>query len=188
MWTRAATASGSAVQTDKCSGAKSLASTMAAIKVSHQAEERVLFQHGPELGLAVELRELGVERGADGVEQRSVIGDEADDAVGTVFGLGEQVGGDPGGMRPVRVGEDEDFARAGELVDGHGTEHLAFRLDDVGVAGAEDFDDGLDGLRAVGEGGDGLRTADLVDLGGPGEFERAEERGGDVAVARRRGW
>ena len=110
-----------------------------------------------------------------------MVGEQADDAVRAVFGLGEQVGGDPFGVAGA-VGEDEDFARAGELVDGDGAEHLAFGLDDVGVAGAEDFDHGRDGLRAVGERGDGLRAADLVDLGGPGEFERAEERGGDVAV------
>ena len=130
---------------------------------------------------------MGVERGADGVEQRGVVGDEADDAVRAVFGLGEQVGGDPFGAAGA-VGEDEDFARAGELVHGHGAEHLAFRLDDVGVAGAEDFDDGRDGLRAVGEGGDGLRAADLVDLGGPGERERGRGGRGRRGRGRRRGW
>jgi hypothetical protein len=45
-----------------------------------------------------------------------------------------------GGIR-----KDKHLARAGQQVDGAHAEGLALRLDDVAVAGAEDFDDGANG-------------------------------------------
>lgn len=99
----------------------------------------------------------------------------------TVFGLSEEVGGNPVGSSRA-VGEDEDFAGAGEEIDGDLADELAFGFDDPGVARAEDFADVWDGGGAVGEGGDGLCSADAVDFACTAEVECGEEGRVDFSV------
>ena len=57
---------------------------------------------------------------------------------------------------------------------------------DVEVAGADDLGDGRDGLGAEGEGGDGLRAADRVELVDAGEPGGGEGLVGRVWGSRRR--
>ncbi len=92
-----------------------------------------------------------------------------------VFGLGEQVGGDVTRIGAV-VGQHEQLAGAGEHVNADFAEEQAFGGGDVGVAGPEDFRDAPDRFRAERHGGDGLRAADLINLGRPGQPRGVEER------------
>ena len=117
----------------------------------------------------------------NGAEEFEGWGGEEDLAVAAVFGLGEEVGGDEVRASGV-VGEDHDFAGAREEVDGDCAEELAFGFDDEFVARAHDFVDWADGFGAEGEGGDGVGSADAVDLGGSGELEGVEHGVVDAAV------
>ncbi len=76
-----------------------------------------------------------------------------------VFGLAEQVGGDPVGI-VLAVGDHEDFARPGDHVDPDHAVKLALGFGDIGIAGAGDDIDRADPLGAIGERADRLRAAD----------------------------
>jgi hypothetical protein len=130
----------------------------------HEDERGVLPEDFGEIRAAAERGGLGADLPFHGGEEARAVGDEQDAAAVAVLGLREEVGGDPRGICG-GVGEDEDFARAGEEVDGALAEDLALRLDDPRAAGAEDFLHGPDGLRAIRERRDGLRAADTVNLG-----------------------
>ena len=99
----------------------------------------------------------------DRSEQLRATGDKNDLAAGAVLGLRQHIGGDKIGPRRV-VGDHGDFARAGQLIDGHGPDDLALGLDHEGVAGAENFLHARDAVGAVSQRGDGLRPAHLVNL------------------------
>ena len=75
-----------------------------------------------------------------------------------MFGLAEQIHG-----HPVRwccaIGQHQNFARAGNHVDAHRTKHTAFGSSNIGIARASDFVNGWNGLRAISQGGHGLRAA-----------------------------
>ena len=90
-----------------------------------------------------------------------------------MFGLGQHVCGRPRGIDGA-VGHDHDFGGTGDHVDGDAAVDEAFGRRDVGVAGADDLLDGRDGLRAVGERGDGRGSAHLVDGGRAGFHEGVE--------------
>ena len=145
-------------------------------------EERVL-QRGFEDFSAREGAGLLLHFACGGGEDGGGVGEQNGGAVASVFGLGEEVGGDPCGAGRA-VGDDENFAGSGQQIDGDAAEELAFGFDDVAVAGAEDFRDGRDGFGAEGDGGDGLGAADAVDFGGAGEMECGEEGRVDGAVRR----
>ena len=103
-------------------------------------------------------------------------GDQHGRRVGAVLGLGQQVDGDDERVG-VLVGDDQHFGRPGEEVDADLAEQLALGLGDVGVAGAGEHVDRVDGLGADGQGGDRLDTAEQVDLVGAGQVH-----GGDGGV------
>ncbi len=117
---------------------------------------------------------LGSNFAFHGFELIGAIGGENDAATFSVFGLSEEVCGDPCGGG-VGVGNDKDLARAREEIDGHFAKHLALGFYDVGVAGPHDFLDWSDGVCSKSESGDGLRSADLIHLGGAGEAEGKKE-------------
>ena len=101
-----------------------------------------------------------------------------------VFGLAEQVGGDPVGV--VRgIGDDDDLRRAGDHVDADDPVDLALGLRDPGVARAGDDVDVRDAAGAVGECSDALRAADPPQLVDPGEVRGGEDEGIDRATRRR---
>ena len=136
----------------------------------------IIFEHAREMRPAAELCELACDFALHRIEEFRGVGRKNDLAALAVLGLREQVGGDPRGVR-ARVGENEDFARAGEEVDGHAAKHLPLRLDDVGVAGAENFPHWRDARRAECERRNGLRAAGFVNLRRTREVERVEQRG-----------
>ena len=93
-----------------------------------------------------------------------------------VFGLGEQIGRDEVRIRGA-VGENDDFARAGDHVDVAHSENLALGLGHVQVARTHDLVHLRDAFGPVGEGGHGLGAADPVDFvesehGGRGQYRR----------------
>ena len=81
-----------------------------------------------------------------------------------VLGLRQKIGCDPIGLGCL-VGDHKHLARAGQEVDGDFAKDLALGFDDIGIAGAENFLHGKNRLRAMGQCGDGLRSADTVNLG-----------------------
>ena len=113
----------------------------------------------------------------DGIGERGVGGDEDRLRAAAMLGLRQKVGGDPGGIGGA-VGDDQHFGRAGDHVDADGAEDLALGGGDIGVAGADDLADRLDGLGAVGERADRLRAADAVDLGDAGDLAPRRARRG----------
>ena len=78
--------------------------------------------------------------------------------VRVVFGLGQQVGRDHGGVGRV-VGEDHQLRRAGEHVDAHPAGDQLLGRGDVTVARSDDDVAGGHVARAVGQGRDGLGSA-----------------------------
>ena len=135
---------------------------------------------------ASQLAELPFYLTFDGGSQRSGGGYQQGLAVGTVFGLREQVGGDERCAGRV-VGQHHHLRGAGGHVDGHGaqTEEL-FGGGDVTVAGAENLVDARNFGGAEGHGGHGLCAADFVDAGDAAELCGPEDFGGDATVALRR--
>ena len=101
-----------------------------------------------------------------------------------MFGLTEQIGGDPAGIVET-VGEDQDFRRPGDHVDADGPEHLALGGGHIGIAGADDLIDGSDGVGAIGQRGDGLGAADPVDLINAGKVGGGQHQGIDRPLGRR---
>ena len=93
-----------------------------------------------------------------------------------MLGLGEQVGGDEGGIGGA-VGEHDDLRGAGDHVDADDAEHAPLGRRHIGVAGADDLADRRDGRRAIGERGDRLRAADAVDLVDAGDAAAASTSG-----------
>ena len=103
---------------------------------------------------------------------------------GTVLGLRNQVGGDPFGMRAV-VGNHQHLARSRHLVDiGDAVNHPLGGLH-VRVAGPDDLVHRLDGLRAVRERRDRMRSADAVEFVDSRNF-RSRQHGEPLALRRRR--
>ena len=80
------------------------------------------------------------------------------------------------------VRQHQQFAGAGEQVDGDVPDHQPFGGDDVGVAGAEDLLHALDRRGAVSHSRDGLGTADTINLRGARRSRREQYRRVDVAV------
>ncbi len=133
------------------------------VEARHQDHRAEVVPAGAR-GLGARQRgELALDRFDHGVGEGRIVGDEDRLGGGVVLGLGEQVGGDPGRV-VLGVGDDHDLGRAGHHVDADLAEHLALGRGHIGVAGADDLDHRLDGLRAEGERGDGLRAADAIDL------------------------
>jgi len=75
-----------------------------------------------------------------------------------VFGLGEQVHGQPVGVEAA-IADDEDFRRACDHVDAHLTKNLFFGRGDIDIAGAYDLVDPGYRRSPVGQGRHGLGTA-----------------------------
>ena len=82
-----------------------------------------------------------------------------------MFGLGKQSAATNSGS--ARIGENDDFRRAGDHVDADDAEHAALGGGDIGVAGTDDLGDRRDALGSVGERGDRLRAADAIDFADP---------------------
>jgi hypothetical protein len=120
--------------------------------------------------------ELALDRRQRRLGQRAAGGDQADARVHVVLGLRQQVGGDHRRIAGL-VGDDENLARPGELVDADGAEHLSLGLVDIGVAGPDDLVHRRDALRAIGHRRDRLRPADAEDAVGAGEVAAGDHRG-----------
>ena len=86
----------------------------------------------------------------DGIGQALFGGDENGLGPCPVLGLGDEIGGDPGGIGRA-IGDDEHFGGAGDHVDADLAEDLALGGGDIGIAGADDLVDRLDGGGAIGE-------------------------------------
>ena len=80
-----------------------------------------------------------------------------------MFGLAEQIGGDPVGIVGA-IGDHQDFRRPGDGIDAHLAEHFALGGGDPGVAGADDLVHRRDAFGAIGQRGDRLRPADAVNF------------------------
>lgn len=132
---------------------------------------------------ALERRELRREFTGDAIEQRLGPTDQ-DRGAGGVFGLGQHVDGDVGGVGGV-VGDDDHFAGAGERIDIDDAVDLFFGEGDEEVPGADDLVDGGEGVAAICHRGDGLGTAAAVDLTDP-EFVAGRQH--HRVVGAERGW
>src|SRR5699024_4978845 len=103
--------------------------------------------------------ELLVELGGGLFRERRAVGYEYRRGEPVVLGLGEHVRREPGRVRcPVR--DYEYLARPGYHIYRHLAEHLALRLRDEGVAGADYLVHPGYGLRPVSQGRTGPRPAD----------------------------
>ena len=172
---------GSDVISWRCSGATVFTTAIASIGPSTSTDRPPDVDRGARLVGTIERRQLRVERGVDRVGDLRLPRHDHDRPTGAVLGLGEQVGGDELG-RHRAVAHHDDLRRPGKRVDADGADHLALGGRDVGVSRPDDHVDRPDGLGAVGERGDGLRTADPVHLGHPEVRGRRERRRRDLAV------
>ena len=86
---------------------------------------------------------------------------------------------------PLLVGEDQHLGGPGDHVDADLAEHQPLGGRHIGVAGADDLGDRLDGLGAVGERRHRLRAADAIDLVDAGELRGREHQRRELAVGRR---
>ena len=83
---------------------------------------------------------------------------------------------------PVR--EDHAIRRSRRQSDLYDAVQQPFGRRDILIAGPEEFQDGADALRPVGERGQGLHAADAIDLVNAAEVRR-KNRGGVAADPRR---
>ncbi len=121
--------------------------------------------------------DLLADRGVDGVGECGRGGDQDTGRENIVLGLGDQVGGDVGGIGGL-VGEDRDLGGSGLGVDTHDAAAEPLGGGDVDVAGAGDHVDGREigavGVAAaIGQQRDGLGAAD-----GPHLLDPEQGRGG----------
>ena len=108
-------------------------------------------------------------------------GDEVAGGQGVVLGLGHKVDGDERGICRF-ISDDAHLGGACDHVDSHIARHDLLRGSDVGVAGAGNLGNRLDGLGAVGKSADSLGAADRVDLGHAGDLAGGEDSGIERAV------
>ncbi len=80
-----------------------------------------------------------------------------------MFGLRQQIGGDPIGI-VVAIGHHQDLGRTGNHVDTHRAEHLALGGRHIGIAGSDDLIDGPHRVRTIRECADRLRAPHAPDL------------------------
>ena len=90
-----------------------------------------------------------------------------------MLGLREEVHRDPVSRR-LAVADHENFGGAGDHIDADAAEDIALRGRHIGVARADDLIDRIQGLRAIGECGNGLRAADREGAGDTREGRRRE--------------
>ena len=83
------------------------------------------------------------------------------------------------------VGEDQDFRGSGDHVDADLAEDETLGRRDIGIAGTNDFRDRRDGLRAICQGGDGLRATHAIDLVDAGKLRRRQHQRRELALRRR---
>ena len=134
------------------------------IQIADADEYGVCHRLGQMLGARGERRLAGdllLHRGDELVR----IAEQNDDTADAVFGLSEKIRGHPDRVG-LGVGDHQNLAGPGKQVDADPPEYLALRLDDVGVARAEDLGHGADRLGSVGQGGDRLGATDTINLGG----------------------
>jgi len=103
-----------------------------------------------------------------------------------VFGLRQQIGGDPVGIAGP-IGEDQHLRGAGDHVDADFAEHDALGGGDVHIARPDDLGDRRDGRGAVSERRDRLRAADAINLVDAGDLRRRQNERRDDAAGRRHG-
>ncbi len=107
----------------------------------HVNEVAALFQYRFDRFVARELFALLEQFPLDLIEKFLRVGDQPDDAVAAVLGLGEQVSSDPFGVRRT-VGQNQDLTWAWQEVDRDAAEQLPLRLDNESVARAKIFETG----------------------------------------------
>ncbi len=98
-----------------------------------------------------------------------------------VFGLREEIGGDPRRVGRV-VGDDDGFGGAGESVEADEAEHLPFGEGDEQAAGANDFIHTGNRLCAERHGRDCLRAADTEHFIHAGDLRGGEDDGRHIAA------
>jgi hypothetical protein len=126
---------------------------------------------------AVERRRVGARRLPPPRRQRPRRGCHQDRLrTDVVFGLGQQVGGDPVG---IVVGSAITRTSDGPAIMSMPTVPKTWRLAAATQAlpGPDNLGDGLDGFGAIGKGGDCLGAADAVDLGDTGNRAAASTTG-----------
>ena len=127
---------------------------------------------------------MALDGGDHRVGERGVVGDEDRLRGFVMLRLGKQIGGDPVGIGGA-VGEHQHFGRARDHVDADLAEDAALGRSHPGVAGADDLDDGRNGLGAISERRHRLRAADAVDLVDAGTLRRRQHQRLDMAAGRR---
>ena len=80
-----------------------------------------------------------------------------------MFRLAEQICSDPSRVI-ICIGNHKNFGRSGDHINANFPKDSPLGCSDESIAGAGDFIDGGDGIRAIGQCGDGLRTSDAVDF------------------------
>jgi hypothetical protein len=98
-----------------------------------------------------------------------------------MLGLRQKISRDPVRVAAA-VGKHQHLGRPGNHINTNLAEHEALRRRHIGIAGTDDLRDRCDGLGAVRERGDRLRTADAVDLVDAGELRGREHQRRELAV------
>ena len=142
-------------------------------------------QLAPAISRARQRLQLTLDGGGDGIGKGGGVGHEDRLRGAVVFGLREQIGGDPVGI-VFAIGDDQDLRGAGDHVDADGAEDHALGGGDVGVARPHDLVHRRDRRGAVGERGDRLRAADPIDLVDAGDARGGEHQRVHLAFGRRR--
>ena len=132
-----------------------------------------------------ERRQLARGLGLDTVPQGPRRGQQHRTGHGVVLGLGQEIRRDPDGIR-VAVGDHHHLARARQHVDPDVAEDPPLGERHVDVPRAHDLVHAADRLGAVGQGRDGLGTADPVGLGDAGDARGDQHGRAERPVGRRR--
>ena len=129
----------------------------------------------------------GGDLAVDGLGECGRGSDEHAGGHGVVFGLADEVVGDPDWVSGV-VGKDGDFGGAGFGVDADHATDEAFRGGDVDIAGAGNHVDGFEVGVTIGHERDGLGAADGPHLGDAEEAAGGEDGGVGPTIMVGLGW
>ena len=135
---------------------------------------------------AREISQLPRDRGLDGTGEARVIGDQNRLRRGVVFGLREEIGGDPFGIGAIAC-NNQDLGRPSDHVDANGAENPPLGRGHISIARTDDLGDWGDGLSPISQRRDRLRAPDPINLIDAGELGRRQNKRIDPTLRRRDG-
>ena len=156
------------------------------LQVGSHDDFAVIIDGGPGNLLPLQQGDLALQLLGHRLGQLAALSDQHGGGHLVVLRLAQEVRSHKSGAG-LTVGNDQHLRGSGNHVDVHLSKDLLFGLSHIGVAGTNDLVHLGDRLCPVGQSGDGLGSAHLVDLGNASNLGSGQNGGVHLAVLSRRG-